>query len=428
MSRAARWLGTALLALIITIAAAQGPVPLEDSATPVVFRRFAGRVVKVQMVETRSGAKALVGSGFYVTPRGHVITNFHVVSHLVHDPDRYRGEVVDPGGGTRALRVLAVDVTHDLALCATDSAAAAWFTLGPVPLAQGARLYALGHPRDLGLAIVEGTYNGHLPHALYEKIHFTGALNPGMSGGPAITGAGQVVGINVSTAGNELSFLVPVERATLLLARGQGHGTAPGESLLADVGRQLRGYQDEYLVRLLADSFPTVELGPFRLPTRPAPFFNCWGDSETDVDDPYDLVAHVCSTDDEVFISGDQGAGLIEFDHRLLTSERLGALRFAARYTKVLRRPVDTDWADAAAATPFRCREGNVRERRLTMKVVFCVRRYRKLEGLYDAVLRAAVIGGGRRGLVTTLTMTGVTFANARTMARRYLEAIRWSG
>ena len=60
-----------------------------------------------------------------------------------------------------------------------------------------------------------------------------------------------------------------------------------------------------------------------------------------------------------------------------------------------------------------------------------CVRRYRKLERLYDAVLRAAPLGTGvdaprRVGLVTTLTLSGVTFESVQQLTRRYLERVSW--
>ena len=56
-------------------------------------------------------------------------------------------------------------------------------------LLKGDRVLAMGHPRDLGLSIVEGTYNGQVEHVLTPRLHFTGPLNPGMSGGPAVTPA-----------------------------------------------------------------------------------------------------------------------------------------------------------------------------------------------------------------------------------------------
>jgi hypothetical protein len=58
------------------------------------------------------------------------------------------------------------------------------------------------------------------------------------------------------------------------------------------------------------------------------------------------------------------------------------------------------------------------------MRAVLCLRRYRKLGELYDAVLKVAVLGHGNVGLVSTLTLSGVTFDNVQKLSRRYLEHI----
>jgi hypothetical protein len=399
-----------------------------EAAASDVFRRYANHVVKVEVAERGSGAKSTLGSAFFVTPRGHLITNYHVIAKLVHDPERYRASLVD-AGGRAPVTVLALDVVHDLAVLGSERRPARYFTLGAVSLAQGRRLYALGHPRDLGLAIVEGTYNGRLEHTLYERIHFTGSLNPGMSGGPAVTGSGSVVGVNVATAGNQVSFLVPVERAAALLAQATKAGYRPPTGLLATVARQIREYQDAYVRSLFTDSVPTVELGSYRVPTQPAPFFRCWADAEREEDEPYEVVDHTCSTDDYIYLTRDHSSGVVEFDHRLLTSERLNRFRFAALYTEQYRSGGGMGLAGGAPdeVTSFRCRASNVRNTSLTFKVVLCLRRYRKFDGLYDAVLRAAALGHADTGLVTTLTMSGVSFDNAVLLARRYLGSVSWT-
>jgi S1-C subfamily serine protease len=425
-------LGLLAIALVPALAQRRPRGPVRDESeggqTPAVFRRFAPAVQKVQVIETRSGAKAVTGSGFAVTPDGHAITNYHVVAKLVHDPDRYRVEVTDQAGRTRAVRVVAVDVVHDLAVLETGARARQWFTLRPVPIAQGRRLYSLGHPGDLGIAIVEGTYNGRLPHTLYPRIHFTGSLNPGMSGGPTITREGQVVGINVATSGNQQSFLVPVDDAARLLRHALASGPRPADSLLADVGRQLLSYQQDYLGDLLEAPVPAATLGHWRVPTSPADFFNCWGDSDEEVDQPYVIVHHYCSTDDDIFLTGDESTGIIDFQHDLLSSEKLNRFQFHALMTRKLRA-LSRDWEIASRGdedfTPYRCRTGNVRERGVTAKAVLCARRYKRMPGLYDVVFRLATLGEPRTGLLTTLTMSGVSFANAQTMVRRYVGAIR---
>ena len=83
--------------------------------TSEVFSRYADRVVKIQVVETGSAAKATIGSGFFVSGSGHLVTNYHVISKLIHDPDRYRAELIDVAGAVQPVAVLGVDVVHDLA-------------------------------------------------------------------------------------------------------------------------------------------------------------------------------------------------------------------------------------------------------------------------------------------------------------------------
>src|SRR4029077_10835207 len=105
--------------------------------------------------------------------------------------------------------------------------------------AQGERLYSMGNPLDLGFTVNEGTYNGLVGRSYNERIHFTAALNPGMSGGPTVTAGGLVVGINVATRrdGQLISFLVPARFAATLLQRARNNETAP--DLRVEISRQL---------------------------------------------------------------------------------------------------------------------------------------------------------------------------------------------
>lgn len=417
------WRG--VLPLVLAVLAVPVAAQSRDAAASDVFRRYADRVVKIEVAERGSGAKAELGSAFYVTGRGHLVTNYHVVAKLIHDPERYRAELVDSRGARDSVTVLAVDVVHDLAVL-RSARRTAFFSLGPARVAQGHRLFALGHPRDLGLAIVEGTYNGRLQHTLYERIHFTGSLNPGMSGGPAISGTGQVVGVNVATAGNQVSFLVPADRAAALVATATAAGYVAPAELLPLVGAQIRAYQDTYVQSLFADSVPTVALGAYRVPTQPAGFFRCWADADRDPDAPFEAIEHVCSTDDYIYVTRDHSAGLLEFDHRLITSDRLNRYRFAALYTAQYRFRDLKLVGGEDEVTGFRCEHADVANGVLTFKTALCVRRYRKFPGLYDAVLRAAALGRSGTGLITTLTLSGVSFENALLLSRRYLGSISW--
>ncbi|MGQ0641666.1 MAG: S1 family peptidase [Gemmatimonadaceae bacterium] len=395
----------------------------ESGPATQVFSRFAERVSKVQVVETGSAARATIGSAFFVTDQGHLVTNYHVVSQLILAPERYRAELVD-GATTRPVAILAMDVVHDLVVLGSAARPRSHFTIGPTAVSQGDRLYALGHPEDLGLSIVEGTYNGLLPHTLHPRIHFTGSLNHGMSGGPTITETGQVIGVNVATAGNQLSFLIPVQRAAQLLDKALAVGNSQPPTL-DEIGRQLRAYQDEYLKDMFVQATKTVALGPYRLVTEPAPFFRCWADATRNADLPYEKVEHRCATDDFLFIAGEQSSGMVSVEHELISTRTLNAPRFFSLYTSVFGSD-NTPYGDEEHVTSWRCGTRNVRNTSAAMRGVLCLRRYRKLGELYDGVLKVAVLGRRNTGLVSTLTLSGVTFDNIDKLSRRYLEHISW--
>ena len=118
--------------------------------TPEIFKQFSEHVVKIEVVETSSSAKASTGTGFAADNSGRVVTNYHVISKLVHSPERYRIDVIDVAGGTTVGTVLGVDVVYDLAILRTERQPKGHLVFESKPVAQGTRLYSLGHPRDLG--------------------------------------------------------------------------------------------------------------------------------------------------------------------------------------------------------------------------------------------------------------------------------------
>lgn len=414
-----------LSALIAALAGAGPATALPD--TQAVFDRFADSVAQIRVIERNSGAKAVIGSGFASGDGRQVVTNYHVVSQLVYHPDRYRGEAVRRDGTVLPLRLEAIDVVHDVAVTVTDAPLGPPLRRATARTAQGTRLYALGYPLDLGLTIVEGTYNGFLDHTLYEKIHFTGSLNPGMSGGPTITADGAVVGVNVSTAGNEVSFLVPAERVDALLATVTAPGYAPPADWLAVARDQVLAYQDAYVARLLAAPVPTESFASVRLPGKMAPFVKCWGDARKREKERYEVIDHSCSTDDYLFLSADHLSGVIEYRHEVLTNDDLNRFQFFSLYSDYFAAGAEMLFGSEDEVTRFACHEALVEQQRTPIKAVFCLRAYRKLPGLYDAVIKAAVLGSSHTGAETSLTLSGVSFDNARALARRYLEAIAWA-
>jgi len=414
-----------LLLLGVAIAARAAEPTEADSATREIFRKFAGGVVQVRMLHADSGSKASIGSGFVVGRGDHVATNYHVVAEIVHQPDRYRIELVLRDGQVTPAKLADVDIVHDLAIVRAESALPPPLELSDEELDKGTRLYALGNPYDLGASIVEGTYNGLLEESIYERVHFTGSINPGMSGGPTLTRSGRVMGVNVSTAGNQVSFLVPVRFLRSLVERTESTEVgAPSPDFLDLARRQLLDNQKAYVERLLSAPLETVTLGAYRLPGRMALFLRCWGRTDDKKEQPYTAVHYGCSTEDDLYISGQQSAGSISLSHSLLTSRGLGAFRFYSLFQTHFASLTPLLGGAEEDVTRFSCLTRFVENEGITLKAAFCTRAYRKLPGLYDAFLKAASVDESQTGVATSLTLTGVSFENAERFARRFLETI----
>lgn len=393
-----------------------------------VFERYGQLVVQVRIIDRASGEKTALGSGFFADPEGYLVTNYHVVSDLVQHPDQYLAEMVDDDGGATPLELLNLDVIHDLAILKTPEPPDESFQFATQTLAKGTRVFSLGNPYDLGSSIVEGTYNGLLENTLYEKIHFTGAINAGMSGGPAILGTGQVVGINVSTSGDEVSFLVPAKYAAKLLHETRSPNFKRRDDFLELLRAQLLANQEILMKSILDAKFDPVALGEYRLPGKIAPFFNCWGSSTRKKEFPYEIVTQECSTEDEIYLDSEHSAGSIDYQHSLISSSELNPLQFFALYETTFADDYSVADGSSDQVSRFACTSDFVGHQQSNFKVAFCVRAYKKLAGLYDAVLKVASLNSNRDGVQSTLVLSGVSFDNAERFARRYLESIAWQG
>lgn len=397
----------------------------EDSRADQVFARYQDQVVRIRVLDASSGSQTSAGSGFVVSDAGDVVTNYHVISALIHKPDRYRAEIVHADDYHSPLTLLDFDAIHDVALVRSDRPQPRHFRFRSAPIAKGTRLFAIGNPRDLGMTIVEGTHSGLMEQKLYDEIHFTGSLNAGMSGGPAVTADGEVVGVNVATAGNQVSFLVPAEYASRMLAARQQETDAQQRPWLRKLRDQLLEHQRIYLEKILATEWPTTNLGPYRVPTEIAPFVKCWGDSPQREDWLYTRTTQSCSFEDSIFLSRDLRSGTLRFVHNYYSTEHLNRFRFYGLYQQ---RFADVSssarYGNEEQVGPYKCVDELVERDDVMLKAVFCVRGYRKLPGLYDAILRIATLDRNDKGLQSTVTLTGVSFVNAQAFGERFLRTI----
>lgn len=391
--------------------------------TESLFHDVSEAIVQVKISNIHSAEKSSIGSGFFVSQDGHLITNYHVISSVAREPDNYRVELILHDGSTQSANIIDIDLIHDLALLQSEAPSRRALHFYHGTLAKGMELASVGNPHDLGMTAVKGTYSGYLADYLYERIHFSGAINPGMSGGPTMNGANEVVGINVATAGNEVGFLVPGKYAEALLRRTGSVDAVP--DLVSTMHRQLLENQENYSHTIFASGFPLTELGDYQVPDKWGNFMRCWGDSSQGEADPYQIISKQCSSEDAIYIDEYYSTGMISMEHNYLSSDELSPFRFARLYELYFADTPAID-GDEEDLTSFECNTNFVQTGHLKMKLALCLRRHLKFEGLYDVVLKGATLERPTSGIQTTLHVTGISYSNAMALVQRYITAFRW--
>jgi serine protease Do len=400
--------------------------PVAADSAEQLFARYEPALLQVRVLEKASGAKASIGTGFVLEQPNLLVTNYHVVSEAVLFPDKYQLEYLAVGSKKGQLKVVAVDVINDLALVSTDYQPEQRFSIQPDRPVQGATIYSLGNPHDLGMILVPGTYNGLQKYSFYPRIHFTGAVNAGMSGGPSVDAAGKVVGINVASAGNQLGFLVPSEALTALLQRFLQQGEVA--DFKQQIDQQLVDSQQKMFEQILNADWQLKDFGPGKVPDEVVPFVRCWGESNVEKNkDQLKKFAAFCSQSEEIFLSQQFTTGRIEMQFEWLHAPDLHPLQFFSRYQQNISNANPDNQAGKEDVTSFECQHQVVKQSNgQHAKTIFCVRAYRNFAGLFDALYLSASLDHDKQGLISHFTLSGVTQQTAQAFSRKFSEAVLW--
>src|SRR5947199_3931938 len=111
------------------------PAPLSSPAER-VYELAKPRILQIRTLLQAAGRQSSLGSGFLVSADGLAVTNYHVVSQFALDPKTYRLEYFAPDGTKGALKLLAIDVAHDLAVVQLDRASLPFFEFDTRALAN----------------------------------------------------------------------------------------------------------------------------------------------------------------------------------------------------------------------------------------------------------------------------------------------------
>jgi S1-C subfamily serine protease len=194
-----------------------------------VVDRIGPAVVRVEARSERSDARRGIGSGVLISPDGLVLTN----SHVVQSAREMRLATAD--GLVLDARVLGDDPDTDLALLrVSDGRKLPFAPLGDSKrLRRGQLAIAIGNPLGFESTVTAGVISAlgrslraSTGRRIEDVIQTDAALNPGNSGGPLLSSAGEVIGINTAIiqGAQGICFAVASNTAQYVLGELIRHG------------------------------------------------------------------------------------------------------------------------------------------------------------------------------------------------------------
>lgn len=165
--------------------------------------------------------RSSVGSGFFISDDGYVVTNNHVVGKSKDLT------VILEDGTEYPAKVIGADDKTDLALLKVDSDQKfTYVKFAEDDIRIGDWVVAVGNPFGLGGTVTAGIISAHgrqIGAGPYDDfIQIDAAVNRGNSGGPAFNFKGEVVGVNTAifspSGGNVgIAFAIPADMASRIV-------------------------------------------------------------------------------------------------------------------------------------------------------------------------------------------------------------------
>jgi len=405
--------------------------PAPERAKAAHERTYEALKPSLYTIEIHSGnanAKSTLGSAYLVSREGHLVTNYHVIGSYVDDPGRYHLRAKSASGVLEA-RLLSFDLVNDLALLQVEGAHGTPLRIAPKPPQSGSAIVAFGDPEGYGLALVEGIFNGYSEKGLVDRMLLSMPLNSGMSGGPILNGAGEVIGTNVSVQreSNSLSFGVPAGKIAALFR------TKPLETdrkaLREETRRQLALLERETTARVLhefdAMGEAVVRVGGAEAP-RPPAFFECWDDSQLHKEEAITKSVYSCNLQFTPSVEGlgEVAAVTIQVEHFAVTRNAFGFFGWLPQHA-TSHNTVSAIDPKGENFSPPHCAAERIQMDSTVWTATTCASSYVEHDGIFDFDLMATSVSRSDDVMYVSLQMSGFRLETFERLARRLLERVR---
>lgn len=171
----------------------------------------------------------------------------------------------------------------------------------------------------------------------------------------------------------------------------------------------------------------------------------CWGSGTPADTKGLEYQRSQCRMEHGLFVGGGVQTGFFNMQHEAYDGRKLGTLRFAKQYSDSFRNealgrsdktrtapfckeefvesygPQSPRWGADGSGAALRASDG------LPLRVVVCLRAYRKLAGLHDLSVLVTTVDANTEGALGRFNAIGVSFDNALKLTRHYLEGFAWT-
>ncbi len=189
-----------------------------------LFRRYQPAVVKI--VIRQQQIPIATGTGFFISSRGEMVTNHHVVKNALKTGSFSVEFVLADGTVIKDFLVANCRDERQIDLCLLKLPVKpkSWFKLSTYRPAPGETVYVIGHPQGLDFSISNGIVSAlRESPTKVQELQISAAISPGNSGGPIFNSHGSLVGVanKFYKDGQNLNFGILVGEVTQYVSKNK---------------------------------------------------------------------------------------------------------------------------------------------------------------------------------------------------------------